>query len=114
LDTRPLFLEFIYLHSFERSASGLLDDEDLRRLEQTLSDDPHAGRVVPGGGGVRKVRVASSTTGKRGGNRVLYLYVQLRQRIYVIAAYAKSAQGDITREGYHLLAKLAKNLKQER
>jgi hypothetical protein len=113
LDTRPQFLEFIYLHSFDRSATGLLDDEDLCRLEETLNANPHAGQVVREAGGVRKVRLPSSATGKRGGNRVLYLYVQVRQRIYVIAAYAKSQQGDITREGYHFLAKLAKNLKKE-
>lgn len=113
MDTRPQLLEFIYLHSFERSAKDLLDDEDLRQLEQTLNADPHAGQVVREAGGIRKVRLPSSATGKRGGNRVLYLYVQIRQRIYVIAVYAKNEQGDITREGYHFLAKLAKNLKQE-
>lgn len=49
-----------------------------------------------------------------GGSRVLYLYVQVRQRIFVIAVYAKSEQGDITRKGYHFLARLAENLKKEK
>jgi hypothetical protein len=114
LDRRLELLHFVYLHSFERGAAGLLDDEDLRLLEETLRSDPHAGPVVREAGGVRKLRLPSSGTGKRGGNRVLYLYVQVRQRIYVIAIYSKSEQGDITQDAYHFLARLAKDLKKEK
>lgn len=107
-------LEFVYLHSFDRSASGLLDDDDLRVLEQTLNESPRAGAVIAGTGGVRKLRVASSGRGKRGGSRVLYLYVEIRSRIYLIAVIPKNEQPDLTRAAYRDISALVSRLRNER
>lgn len=49
---------FIFLLSFERTAQGLLDDEDIRLLQSELSNEPRAGAVIQGTGGLRKLRVA--------------------------------------------------------
>jgi hypothetical protein len=105
--------EFIELPMFGHTAEGLLDDDDLRMLQYALSENPTAGVVVPGTGGIRKLRIAASGRGKRGGARVLYLYVKVRSRIYLLAAVSKSKQDDITRAGYRVLARLAKDLKAE-
>lgn len=110
----PRIPHFIELPLFGHTADGLLDDDDLRMLQAVLSQNPRAGAVVPGAGGIRKLRIAASGKGKRGGARILYLYVQIRSRIYLIAAVSKSKQSDITREGYRVLAKLARDLKAER
>jgi hypothetical protein len=113
LRSEPRIPEFIELPLFGQTAEGLLDDDDLRTLQHVLSQNPRAGVVVPGTGGIRKVRIAASGRGKRGGARVLYLYVEIRSRIYLLAAVWKSKQGDITREGYRVLARLAKELNAE-
>ena len=52
---------------------GLLDDEALRQVEITLLVDPRTGDVVPGAGGIRKLRAALPGRGKRGGALVIYL-----------------------------------------
>lgn len=104
---------FVHLQTFDRSAAGLLDDEDIRLLQLTLDENPHAGALVQRTGGIRKIRISSSGKGKRGGSRVLYLYVKARARIYLIAAYAKSDQADITPAGYRMLARLTDTLKGE-
>ena len=58
---------------------------------------PAQGPVIPGSGGLRKVRWAAAGGGKRGGLRVLYYWVAGEQTIYMVYAYSKSAQGDLTR-----------------
>jgi hypothetical protein len=113
LDVGPRLLEFILLRSFEHTAEGLLDDEDIRRIQQTLIETPHAGAVVQGTGGLRKLRISVPGRGKRGGARLLYLYVEIRSVIYLVAVYAKSGQEDITPAGYRFLARLVKQLKEE-
>jgi hypothetical protein len=40
-----------------------------------LADQPEAGNVIPGAGGVGKLRWAAKGKGKRGGARIIYLYV---------------------------------------
>ncbi len=63
------YFEFVRLPSFERTAAGVLSEEDIRALEQVLIDYPRAGQVVPGTGGVRKIRVGTEGRGKRGSAR---------------------------------------------
>ena len=80
----PEFLEFVVLSAFERQAIGLLEEEDLHRLEQRLLMNPTAGSVVPGTGGIRKLRVPAKGRGTRGGARVIYYLRNLRSRIYLV------------------------------
>ena len=89
-------LEFIYTPLFERSARGVLDDESMRHAELELLADPRAGASVAGTGGVRKLRVALPGRGKRGSARVVYLYVEIRGRVYFLLAYAKAEQLDLS------------------
>ncbi|HEX2202049.1 MAG TPA: type II toxin-antitoxin system RelE/ParE family toxin [Longimicrobium sp.] len=111
--TATRYLEFVFLPSFERTAEGLFSDDDVRALEQALIHDPRAGDVVPGTGGVRKVRVAVEGRGKRGGSRVVYLYVEVRSRIYLLLAYAKNEQADLSPEQARRVRQLVEHLKRE-
>lgn len=94
-------------------AEGLLDDEDLRLIEATLQKNPDAGVVIQGGEGLRKLRIPAPRRGKRGGGRLIYLYVQVRSVIYFVSVYAKTKQGDLTLADYRVSANLAKHLKRE-
>jgi hypothetical protein len=69
-----LFMIFIELPVFTRVAAGLFDDEALRRIQEILLADPEAGDVIPGGGGLRKLRAPLPGRGKRGGARVIYYW----------------------------------------
>jgi hypothetical protein len=57
-----------------------------------------AGDVIPGTGGVRKLRFASSGHGKRGGARVIYYYLDESVPLYALPAYPKNAKADLTAE----------------
>ena len=57
---------------------------------------PEQGPVIPGSGGLRKVRWAKARVGKRGGLRVIYYWAAGEQTFYMLYAYTKSEQGDLT------------------
>ncbi|MCX6626399.1 MAG: type II toxin-antitoxin system RelE/ParE family toxin [Candidatus Solibacter sp.] len=70
-----------------------------------LSSD---GAVIRGGGGVRKVRVAVGSRGKRGGARVIYYWAVRKDVILLLFAYPKSAAADLTPKQVAQLAKIVK------
>jgi hypothetical protein len=99
---------FIELPFFTRTAADLLDDEALRRLQARLVARPDVGDLIPGSGGLRKLRVALAGRGRRGGGRVIYYWQVAHDRIYLVFAYAKNVQGDLTPDQLRQLAALAK------
>ena len=74
-------------------------------------DRPDAGDVIPGSGGVRKLRWAAKGKGKRGGARIIYLYVVVAARIYLIRCYAKNVKTDLTTDEKQKLQQIAAHLK---
>ena len=105
-------LEFVYTPSFETSAKGLLDDEAMRQLELALLRDPQQGAVIAGTGGVRKLRAALAGRGKRGGARIIYFAVLVRQRVYFLLAYAKSERVDLSPTDKRALRAMAQRLEE--
>lgn len=87
---------FIEVPTFRRSAEKLLDEDDLAALQTLLMLHPDAGDVLPGSGGLRKVRVPAKGKGKRGGARVIYFWVTADDQIFLLYAYAKNERTDIT------------------
>ena len=85
-------------------------DEDLRSLQNFLLAAPEAGDVIRGSGGLRKLRWSAQGRGKRGGARVIYYRYVLRDRIYLIYAYVKSEQTDLTPDQIRVLADLMKDI----
>ena len=57
-----------------------------------LSEHPQAGDVIPGAGGARKLRWAAKGKGKRGGVRIIYVYVVVAESIYLLRCYAKMSK----------------------
>jgi hypothetical protein len=77
-------------------------------------DMPDVGLVIRGTGGLRKVRIALPGRGKRGGARLIYLYIQIHSVIYLVAVFSKTEQNDLTSADYRVLADIAQSLKRER
>jgi len=59
-------MEFIEAPAFSKHVSGYLNDDEYRRLQAELTDNPEAGDIVPGTGGFRKIRWADVRRGKVG------------------------------------------------
>lgn len=91
--------KFIYTEPFRRCWKAMgLNDDDLAKLERALLLDPHLGDVIEGTGGARKMRIQLEGRGKRGGGRVIYLDVFERENLYLLFAYPKNVQEDLTAE----------------
>jgi hypothetical protein len=81
---------------FTRQVLDLLTDEQYRALQVELINRPEAGKVIPGGGGLRKVRWAVSGQGKRGGVRVIYYWAVAHDKLLMLFMYPKSERGDLS------------------
>ena len=85
-------------------------ERDMARLDAALMANPQAGDVIPGLGGVRKLRFALGNTGKRGGGRAIYALVLEGEVLALLRAYAKADQADMTSEEKRGLAALLKEV----
>ena len=97
--------------TFARQAEKLLSEEERRKLMNFLAENPLAGDVIPGTGGVRKLRFATSGRSKRGSTRVIYYYLNETMPIYLLLAYSKAAKTDLTSEEKRRVSALAATLK---
>ncbi|WP_460027149.1 type II toxin-antitoxin system RelE/ParE family toxin [Methyloparacoccus murrellii] len=92
---------------FTRFAADCLDEDELMDLQRHLDANPHAGPVVPGTGGVRKLRWSRPGMGKRGGLRILYYVQDQHGRIWLLTVHGKSAQENISPTTLRTLREIA-------
>lgn len=90
-----------------------LNDDDLLRLQIMLLKDPQSGPVMEGAGGIRKVRFPIENKGKSGSIRVCYTDFEEYEAIYLITAFKKKEQENLSEEEKKTLKKLVKSLKDE-
>lgn len=87
---------FVETRAFTARVRALLSDEEYRAVQLFLAGRPHAGSVVPGTGGLRKLRWGVTGRGKRGGTRILYFLHPPTNRILMLFVFAKSERSDLT------------------
>jgi putative transcriptional regulator len=106
---------FIEMTEFTEWVSEYLPDEAYARLQQELMDNPNKGTPIPGCGGLRKVRTADPKRGKgkRGGARVIYLYIVDAKWFYLIDIYDKDEKVDLSTAEKQELTGLTAELKQQ-
>ncbi|MFN0079365.1 MAG: type II toxin-antitoxin system RelE/ParE family toxin [Prosthecobacter sp.] len=88
-------MEFIEFSHFAKNLSLLGDDDEYLDLQLHLMERPESGAVIPGSGGLRKLRWAGSGRGKRGGLRLIYYYVTAEGQILLLHLYAKNEMEDL-------------------
>ncbi|MCF2640858.1 type II toxin-antitoxin system RelE/ParE family toxin [Roseburia hominis] len=91
-----------------------LTDEELRNLENVLLENPKAGDAIQGTGGLRKIRVSmeSKGKGKRGGARVIYVDIEVKETVYFINVYTKNEKDDLTEDEKKAFKTMVKILKE--
>lgn len=97
----------VEMPGYLRTAEAILTPRELKRIVSMVAADPDCGEVMQGTGGFRKVRVARSGMGKRGGARVIYIVRSEAFPIFLVAAYAKNEKDNLTRKERNDLAKRA-------
>jgi hypothetical protein len=98
---------FIETKLFTRLVSEYLSDDEYGELQRALISNPQAGDVVPGSGGVRKLRWRGSGRGKRGGYRVIYFARLAQGVIWMLTLYPKNVADNIPA---HVLRQIRKEV----
>lgn len=107
-------IEFVQTRVFSRQREGLLgDDDEFSRLQTALANEPEAGAVMAGTGGLRKLRWQRSDLpqGKRGGLRIVYLYVPEAETIGLLLVYRKSEMSILTSDEKRSLSAVASDIR---
>jgi hypothetical protein len=99
------------LPKFKAEATELIGADGIEAHAVYLVAHPNAGDVIPGAGGARKLRWAAKGKGKRAGARIIYLYVVIAARIYLLRCYAKSVKTDLTADERKQIREIAVHLK---
>ncbi|MEJ5312702.1 MAG: type II toxin-antitoxin system RelE/ParE family toxin [Anaerolineae bacterium] len=97
---------FVETTVFTRRIVELLSDEEYRQLQLYLVERPDAGKVIPGSGGLRKLRWGIGQTGKRGGVRVIYYWVVQQDTVLFLFAFRKNERSDLTPEQIRMLRQI--------
>lgn len=89
-------MTFIETSLFTRLVDDYLCPDELAALQWELAGRPDIGDVIPGSGGVRKMRWAGSGRGKRGGLRIIYYWRTAAGQIVLLTLYGKNEAADLT------------------
>ena len=104
-------ITFIETKLFSRLVEEYLSDDSYRQLQAALASDPEAGPLIPGSGGLRKLRWGISGRGKRVGLRVIY-YARIEQdEIWLLTLYPKNVAENIPS---HVLRQIKKEIDDEK
>jgi hypothetical protein len=76
-------------------AERLFTDDERNSIIDRVATDPHCGVVIPGAGGIRKLRFGFGGRGKRGGARVVYLFGGHDVPVFLLATFAKNEKADL-------------------
>lgn len=77
---------------FSKLVFDYLTDDEFAEFQFFLAENPEAGDVVPGSGGVRKIRWEQRGMGKSGGARIIYFNRLSSGEIWLLTIYAKAKQ----------------------
>jgi hypothetical protein len=95
---------------FLSATRKLMTEDERAALVNYLAQHPAAGELVPGTGGVRKLRWALEGRGRRGGARVIYFYHSADIPLFAITAYAKNDRADLSQKDRNDFRQLTKLL----
>ena len=111
-DLMTKLLTFCETARFSKRVAKRLADDDYAKLQRYLAENPDAGPVIEGGGGIRKIRFALPGRGKSGGVRVIYYWSVGRDLILLLDIYAKNEQADLSADQTNRLRREAKGFEQ--
>lgn len=99
-----------YLRNLKRLKKLGATGADVLAMEDRIAADPGSGAVIKGSGGMRKIRFGFGRSGKSGGGRTVYYAITDDEVVYLITAYAKVDQEDLSADEIKLFKTLIEEL----
>jgi hypothetical protein len=100
------FQTVVETKTFIRLSGDVMSEEECSELIEMIAANPECGTSL--GGGLYKVRF-----GRRGAYRVVYLFAGIDIPVFLLAAFAKADQANLTRKELEMLIKVAKQIAAE-
>jgi len=104
---------FVETKIFEKLRPDYLNDESYHNFQSILMETPKSGSVIQGTGGIRKIRWATKGKGKRSGVRIIYYWLDKKERFYLLTLYAKNEVTDLTTKEKRTLKHFVEEWKHE-
>jgi len=103
-------MEFIETPIFTKELKALLEEDEYKSLQVALLLRPEQGPIIPGSGGLRKIRWTSKRKGKgkRGGLRIIFYWDKKTEFFYMLYIYPKNKQADLSKDQLQVLSQLVK------
>ena len=98
-------MHFVETPLFTKAIQDLIVDSDYRALQSVLMLRPEQGVLIKGSGGLRKIRWRFAGRGKRGGVRVIYYWHEGEGTFYMLLAYPKGVQDDLSPKQLKILSR---------
>jgi hypothetical protein len=95
---RTVPISVVETPEFLSATRKLMSDEERALLVDYLAYNPRAGDLIPGTGGVRKLRWGLDGRGKRGGARVIYFHHDAGLPLFALTAFAKNERADLSQQ----------------
>ena len=96
--------------SYLAAADRLFTPEERMAIIERLASDPTCGVIIPGSGGIRKVRFGFGARGKSGGARIIYLFSGESLPVFVLAAFAKNEKANLSPAERNALARMVTDM----
>src|SRR5438309_12089370 len=107
---RTVPISVVETPEFLSATRKLMSDKERALLVDYLAYNPTAGDLIPGSGGVRKLRWGLEGRGKRGGARVIYFFRSTKTPVFLLTAFAKNQRVDLSQAERNDLRRLTKIL----
>lgn len=96
---------------FSEDIDAMMSEAERAAVIVSIAAEPDGGDLIPGGGGLRKRRIALSGRGKRGGARVITLHLGDRYPVYAVFVYAKKERADLSPRQKKALSQVVESIK---
>ncbi|MBS1988022.1 type II toxin-antitoxin system RelE/ParE family toxin [Candidatus Dependentiae bacterium] len=101
-----------YLSQLSKIIHKGQNEETLRNeIRELISQDPSEGDLIPGTGGLRKIRYPIPGKGKSGGCRIIYYFYNEKNPVSLLTIYAKNRADDLSPQEKKAFSKIAQELK---
>ena len=105
-----VYLTVVETRAFMNSAKACMTEDERQEAIDMIACNPECGDLIPGGGGIRKIRFAVGGKGKSGGVRIIYYFHDHSVPIFLLTVFAKNERSDLARAELNQLAEAAKQL----
>jgi hypothetical protein len=96
---------------FSEEIDALLSEAEREAIIASIAAEPDGGDLIPGAAGLRKRRTPLPGRGKRGGARVITLYLGDRYPVYAVFVYAKNERSDLSPQQRRVLSQVVETIK---